>query len=378
MKKANCHIHLPPNFSAFVNVDDALESAKVEGLRLLGTSNYYDYAVYGAFARKAKASGIFPLLGLEVVTWMDELAKAGQKINDPGNPGKAYLCGKAIPRFDSPSPKAAATLGRIRTSDQDRIAKMALALDNVFTERGLPTVITLSFVCAEMALRLDLPVESVVLQERHLAEVYQEHIFEHTSEAERGEVLAKLLGAEPKGLDRVTVQGDIRTHLMKAGKPAYVAESFIPFDEGVSLVLELGGLPCYPVLADGAKPICAFEETPETLVANLRANGLVAAELIPNRNRADVLRAYVHALRDAGIVVSAGTEHNTQDRLSLVPQCADGPVPDDVAQIFWEGACVLAAHQEQVANGKAGFIAPTGERIAEIDEFAKLGEAILD
>ena len=29
-----------------------------------------------------------------------DLRDAGIKVNDPGNPGKTYLCGKGITRFD--------------------------------------------------------------------------------------------------------------------------------------------------------------------------------------------------------------------------------------------------------------------------------------
>jgi hypothetical protein len=28
------------------------------------------------------------------------LCEAGVRVNDPGNPGKTYLCGKGITRFD--------------------------------------------------------------------------------------------------------------------------------------------------------------------------------------------------------------------------------------------------------------------------------------
>ena len=52
------------------------------------------------------------------------------------------------------------------------------------------------------------------------------------------------------------------------------------------------------------------------------------------------------AMRAAGLVVTAGTEHNTLDLLPIEPACLKAaPVPDEVKEIFWEGACVVAAHQ---------------------------------
>ena len=80
--------------------------AAEQGVRVVGVSNYYDYSVYADFAARAQAKGIFPLFGLEIIALLDELVQAGIKINDPGNPGKMYLCGKGITRFDPMSPEA--------------------------------------------------------------------------------------------------------------------------------------------------------------------------------------------------------------------------------------------------------------------------------
>ncbi len=109
---------------------------------------------------------------------------------------------------------------------------------------------------------------------------------------------------------------------MKAGKPGYVEETFVGFDHAYALVLALGGIPCYPVLADGASPICPFEEPVERLVSTLADRHIYCAELIPNRNLPEVLTAYVRGLRAAGIAVLAGTEHNSPEMLPLEPRCA--------------------------------------------------------
>lgn len=86
-----------------------------------------------------------------------------------------------------------------------------------------------------------------------------------------------------------------------------------------------------------------------------------AAELIPIRNTPEVLRAYVLALRDAGIMVTGGTEHNTLDLLGIEPTCVGGaPVPDDVTAVFREGACVVAAHQFLTLNSACGYVDAQG------------------
>ena len=43
-----------------------------------------------------------------------------------------------------------------------------------------------------------------------------------------------------------------------------------------------------------------------------------------------MLARYVRAMREAGLFVTAGTEHNTLDLLPIEPTCLDGaPIPDD-------------------------------------------------
>ena len=121
--KSNSHIHLPPNFSAFQTVAQAIELSAAQGIRVLGVSNYYDYDVYGDFVEGARKAGIFPLFGLEIICLIDELVRKGIKINDPGNPGKMYVCGKGITRFASFSAEASRLLGIIRHNDSTRMPR---------------------------------------------------------------------------------------------------------------------------------------------------------------------------------------------------------------------------------------------------------------
>jgi hypothetical protein len=160
--------------------------------------------------------------------------------------------------------------------------------------------------------------------------------------------------------DSVAVQNDIRSSLMKAGRPAFVDETFIGFEDARRLVLELGGIPCYPVVADGASPMGDVEQTPDRLIAELEQRNLHAAEWIPVRNSVRVLSDYVRAMRQAGLAITAGTEHNTLDLIPLEPQCRDGQVPEDLRAIFWEGACVVAAHQFLCLHGECGFVDAQG------------------
>lgn len=385
--RVNAHIHLPPNFSAFDTVEQALDLAEAQQVGVLGASNYYDYTVYGDFAQQAKQHGVFPLFGIEIIALIDDLVRAGVKLNDPGNPGKMYLCGKGISRFDRMTPEATELLNVIRSKDSERMARMTARLAEVFAAGGLETGLDEDAVKAEIVARHGSPLSTVYLQERHVAQGFQEALFAQVAPEERSAVLTRIFGAPSKAgpEDAAAVQNEIRSHLMKAGKSAYVEETFVGFEHAYQLILALGGIPCYPTLADGATPLCPYEDPVEQLIANTKARNIHCAEFIPVRNSPEVLLRYVPAMRAAGLVVTAGTEHNTRDMLPIEPTCLKGvPIPEEIQEIFWEGACVVAAHQVLTAQGEPGFVDGEGnlnpaypsdeQRIAA---FRSLGAAII-
>ena len=162
-------------------------------------------------------------------------------------------------------------------------------------------------------------------------------------------------------------------------------ESAVSFDDAYRLILEMDGIPCYPTLADGASPICPWEEPPDALARRVLERGIHAAELIPNRNRPEVVDAYVAAFRAAGIIVLAGTEHNTRARISLEPRCADGSQPSPAARAaFREATCVVVAHQHLRASGRPGYVDGHGRLAAgfadgeaRIRWFAELGAELI-
>jgi predicted metal-dependent phosphoesterase TrpH len=384
---ANAHIHLPPNFSAFDTISKATDLAADQSVGVLGVSNYYDYSVYGPFTENALAHNIFPLYGLEIIAMIDGLRNSGVLTNDPGNPGKIYICGKGITTFSDMSPRGAEILQKIRDNDRDRMTTMTSKLDTVCRERGFDAAIDGAAVIDMIVDRHNSPRGTVYIQERHIAQAFQEALFTRVGEYQRAPVLAELLGQDTKDADDdVGVQGEIRSHLMKAGKPAFVDESFVALEEAVELILQFGGIPSYPTLADGTSPICTFEDPVDELLQNLRNYNFHAAEFIPIRNTADVLTTYATAMRDAGMVVTGGTEHNTLDLIGIEPTCVGKePVPDSVKEIFWEGACVVAAHQYLGHRGESGFVDHAGEPNSDyssanerIEAFSRLGAAIIN
>jgi len=384
----NAHLHLPPNFSAFTTVQQAMDLADTQSCRIVGASNYYDYNIYNDFAVTSRKKNVFPLYGLEIICMIEDLRVAGIKINDPGNPGKMYICGKGIVKFSQMSPEAQRILNVIRSGDSARTAKMVQRLSTILAERGLPNTLTADTVIDMVVRRHGVARETVFLQERHVAQCIQEYIFAQVPAAERSAKIATLLGTAPKMKspeDFVGLQNDLRSHLMKTGKPGYVEETFIDFAPAMKLIAELGGFASYPILADGNNPICPFEDPVEKLISNLKERGIYAGELITGRNNIATVTAYAKAVRQAGLIVTAGTEHNTLDLIPMAPVCLKNePVPAELQAIFYEGACVIAAHQFLVAHGQVGYVDANGklnanyanaeERIAAL---AKLGDTVI-
>ena len=377
----NSHIHLPPNFSAFETVEQAVELAADQSVRVLGCGNYYDYSVYQRFTETARDKNVFPSFGTEIIALETDLQQKDIRINDPGNPGRHYICGKAISRFEDLSSRADELLSGIRNNDKLRMTEMVVKMAAVFSEHGIDTGLDDQAVIARVVKRHGCSADTVTLQERHLAQAFQEVFFDEVSEGQRQQKLTDIfrVSSQSNPSDTVGIQNEIRSNLMKAGKICFVPETFVNLAQAKELICELGGIPCYPVLADGSKKRCEYETPVEQLIERLKDNHYTMGELLTIRNSPEVLVEYVSAIRQAGIAVVAGTEHNTLDLLPIKPACVGGQaVPEEIDSIFKEGICVLAAHAFLKAHGEEGFVdGQEGNANQRIEDFSRIGAVVL-
>ena len=379
----NLHIHLPPNFGSIASIDHAVSKAQEEQIVVLGTCNYYDHNIYKPFARAALQAGIAPVFGIEVLTMDDALREAGTLVNDPKNPGKFYICGKGLTAFDAIGDEVLPIWETIRQGDRKRIEAMIAALNAIDALKHNNICLDYDTIAQKIAEEKQVPVETVFLQERHLAQALQAAVFEGSAPADRQEFLQRLyqVDRDVETQDVVKAQNELRTYLLKQGKVAYVEESYISPEEAAKLIIGLGGYVSYPILIDGAPSVSPFEGPPEALVEHLLERHIGATEFIPTRNDLETLRTHVHALREQGLVVGAGTEHNDAVWIPLLPACTKAtPLTDDLLDIFWEGACVAVAHQYLRAKGKSGFqfFSDRAERLAQIDSMHELGARVIN
>ena len=125
----------------------------------------------------------------------------------------------------------------------------------------------------------------------------------------------------------------------------------------IRVIVEAGGIPCYPVLLDDAKgKITEFESDFEQLYKVLSAYQIQCIELIPNRNSFGKLKEFVNFFEQKGFVVLFGTEHNTPDMVPLtVFARGNQPLDGELEKISYENTCVVIAHQYLKSKGLAGF-----------------------
>src|SRR5262249_35112635 len=138
---------------------------------------------------------------------------------------------------------------------------------------------------------------------------------------DRTKALSKLVKDDPpEGVFDApgTLQDFIRARLIKAGKPAYVTESkeaFIPVERMVSLALDLGSIPTYPVMGD---PVTPWEEDIEKLYDRLEALNIHAVEVIPDRITRERLAEIVEKAVGRGVPGFYGTEHHQKTPMPLI------------------------------------------------------------
>ena len=371
--KVNMHIHTPHSFSAFRSIEEAVKMARDEDVKVLGINDFYVADGYGDFIEKCQQHGLFPLLNIEMIGISREDQKAGVRVNDPNNPGRTYISGKGL-AFPSilPANQQKKLDGVVKESNK-QVAKMVDLVNRWLEFQQAGISLSVEEIMKEQAMRL--------LRERHVAKALRMKLEESAGSDEAFfMLLQKVYGgkvSEKQGEDMAGIEEELRARLLKAGAPAFVPEdekAFMNLEEIMEIIQDAGGIPTYPMLLDGAGGgITEFENDKEKLLRILRERGIRSVELIPLRNRIEVLKEYAEYFYENGFVVSFGTEHNTTAMLPLTVSCKyNVPLDKSLMQISYNGANYLAAHQYLTV--KEGPAYRRGDR----DEMEHLGRAVLN
>jgi len=267
----------------------------------------------------------------------------------------------------------------VKAESQRQIVEMLEKLNAWLKETGLDVVLTYDEARSRFARHL--------VRERHIAQALRVALFErYADDAQRKEALQKLYGGVPAAVDihhAAALENELRNNLLKAGKKAFVPEdekAFLSIEQVCAIILDAGGIPCYPVLLDDASGnITEFEADKEQLFQNLTDLNIGCIELIPHRNRLEIMEPFVRYFYEKGFVTTFGTEHNAPGLIPLTPYCSGNtPLTGFLVRVNYEGACVIAAHQHLQAQGKPGFIDEKGKpRTEKRNDLAQLGDKVM-
>jgi len=374
----NGHIHTPHSFSAFSSIEQAFLLAKSEGVSVLGINDFYTTDGYDEFAELAQKHNVFPLFNIEFMALQNDLQAAGIRVNDPSNPGRTYFSGKGLRQPAEMGETSFKKVKDLQIESNCQTYEMVDKINVFFAEKG----IDIQFDVAEVQKRL----AKNLFRERHIAQAIRIAVFEKAkSEQERKELFKQIFsGIEPKSaMNNVAgLENEIRGNLLKAGGAAFVPEdpkAFLSLEEVMEIIIDAGGIPCYPVLLDfGNANFTNFEADKVALLETLKSKNVNSIELIPGRNDFNILKDFVQYFNENGFVITFGTEHNTPQLDLMKISCGgDIDLDDELKQINYEGTAVIAAHQYLIANVKEGYLKNGIAKTNEKADFIELGKAVI-
>lgn len=342
MLDVNAHIHTPYSFSAFSSVEEALDHAAAEDVRIVGINDFYSMDGYDAWKAGCEGRSLFPLFGIEFISVNLEDQAAGLRVNDPGNPGRTYISGKGLACPPILSGEPLRQLEAVRAESNDQVERMCAKLNGWLKSQGIDIILDFN------EIKRTLTKGSV--RERHLAKALRLAL-----EATDGVVIPGLT----RDLPPARLENELRSRLLKAGGPAFVPEepsAFLPMATVRQIIEAAGGIPTYPFLADDAKGnFTDFEADLMKCADILKKRGFRSVEFITTRNTTAVLERYAGYMEDEGFLVSFGSEHNTpaMEPIRLRTRDADS-LSDKLKAINWRGACAIAAHQAGLDSAAAG------------------------
>lgn len=332
MFDVNAHIHTPYSFSAFESVEEALEHAAEEGVKVVGINDFYSTDGYGEWKEGCAARGLYPLFGIEFISLNAEDQAAGLRVNDPNNPGRTYISGKGLAYPVILKGEPLRKLEAVRAESNRQVEQMCAKLNEWLKAEGKPVQLDFNEIREKLT--------KGSIRERHLAKALR-------------------LAMEPDAENPAKLENELRSKLLKAGGPAFVPESpeaFLPMKTVQEIIEAAGGIPTYPFLADDAKGnFTDFEGDLMKAADTLKKRGFRSVEFITTRNTTAVLEQYAGYLEDEGFIVSFGSEHNTPAMEPVKLHTRDAAeLPAKLKAINWRGACAIAAHQADKDSIAAG------------------------
>lgn len=339
---ANMHCHTFFSFNAYGHSPTSLAwLAKRNGFRLMGIVDFDALDGVDEYLGACELIGIRGSAGIETRVFIPEYAT--RVINSPGEPGVCYHMGIGFSSGEVPASVVGILVDlreRAAARNRDIVSRVNAYLDPVAIDYERD-VMPLS--------------PSRNPTERHMVVAYSRAADRALSDL-TGFWAEKLNVKREKMADMICdparLQNTIRAKLMKRDGVGYVApgpQTFPSVDEFHKLVVACGALPCVAWL-DGTS---AGEQAVEELLELLVAKGVVALNIIPDRNwniaDPDIRRLKVRNLynivdiaQQLALPLNVGTEMNSFGQKLMDDFKSAELAP--VREFFLEGAHFIYGH----------------------------------
>ena len=380
VRLVNAHLHTPYSFSAFADISQALNMAVNENVKVAGINDFYSTDGYPEWAKACTTRKIFPLFNIEYISLNREDQAAGIKVNDPNNPGRTYLSGKGLAFPAKLGEPYASILESVRKESNSQVQKMCAKLNEVLVSCKAGFQLDFEDIKSDLT--------KGMVRERHLAKALREKIISQFAIATDQQHFYKtIFGGKALKSDIgnfAAIENEIRGNLLKSGGAAFIPESpeaFLDMEMVCQIILNSGGIPTYPFLADdNSGNFTEFETPKEVVIEILKKRNICSVEFITTRNSLATLEEYADYFNKNGFVVTFGTEHNTpaMEPVELFARNKT-PLSEMLLEINYEGACITAAHQYLIATEGIGYLDKGGKPDpVKREYFSTLGKALIE
>lgn len=350
---ANLHCHTFFSFNAYGYSPAALAwLARERGIKLLGIVDFDVLDAVDEFLDACDQAEVRGSAGIESRVFIPEFAD--REINSPGEPGVYYHMG--IGFAGGPlTVEATAILGELREQSAQRNRALVARVNAYLAPVGVDY--------AADVLPLT-PAGNAT--ERHIVVAYIEAAKRMTDDP--AAFWSNRLGMERAAVEKAMAdsagfQNTVRNKLMKKGGPGYVQpghDTFPPVEKLNDLTVACGALPCAAWL-DGLSP---GEQAIEELMALLVAKGIVALNIVPDRNwnltdpaaaalKQRKLYEVVELAQALDLPLNVGTEMNSFGQ--KIVDDFDAPALAPVRSAFLDGAYFVYGHTALARSHGLGY-----------------------
>ena len=378
--KTNCHLHTPYSFSSFTGVEQLFQLAKSENINIAGVNDFFTFDAYKEFHEFAIKYNIYPIFGIEFIGLDKQMQQSGTLINEPANPGRIYLSGKGIKYPVDENSNYYKKIAQLQEKSNDQSRLIIEKLNKFLQSIGVGHIFSYTEIQEKLAHKQ--------VRERHIAKAIDEWFFENaTNNSEPEKLFTQLFQGKNLNSDLSNIsafENEIRDKMLKKGGIVFVEENdenFLPLKEIKILIIEAGGIPCYPILLDFKDgQFTDFEKNCETMHKQLAKWGIGCIELIPHRNELKFLESTVNFFHERNYVIPFGTENNTPELSPLsIKAKSNQAITPEMQRVSNEGCAIIAAHQWLLRNGKEGFVNENGNpKNQQYDSFLRMGEEVLN